>query len=170
MCIRDRSYTDSLTGLPNRRYFDEILAKAWNSARDRADPLALLMIDVDHFKNFNDSLGHAAGDKCLQRIAHALQFSVRVEVDTAARYGGEEFVAILPGASLDEALGIGERVRAAIAALEMPHPSRPGGNLVTVSVGVATCVSARAITAPDLLHAADDALYSACLLYTSRCV
>jgi diguanylate cyclase (GGDEF)-like protein len=159
--LTELSYTDSLTGLPNRRCFDEILTKAWNSARDRADPLALLMIDVDHFKNFNDSLGHAAGDKCLQRIAHALQFSVRVEVDTAARYGGEEFVAILPGASLDEALGIGERVRTAIAALEMPHPSRPGGNLITVSVGVATCASARAITAPDLLHAAGDALYSA---------
>jgi diguanylate cyclase (GGDEF)-like protein len=119
------------------------------------------MIDVDHFKNFNDSLGHAAGDKCLQRIAHALQFSVRVELDTVARYGGEEFVAILPGASLDEALAIGERVRAAIAALEMPHSSRPGGNLVTVSVGVATCASATAVAAPDLLHAADDALYLA---------
>jgi diguanylate cyclase (GGDEF)-like protein len=159
--LTELSYTDSLTGLPNRRYFDEVLTKAWNFARDRADPLALLMIDVDHFKNFNDSLGHAAGDKCLQRIAHALQFSVRVEVDTVSRYGGEEFVAILPGASLDEALAIAGRVRAAIAALEMPHPSRPGGNLITVSVGVATCASAWAITAPDLLHAADDALYSA---------
>jgi hypothetical protein len=90
------SYTDALTGMPNRRYFDEMLDKAWSAAKDSGEPLALMMIDVDHFKDFNDAFGHAAGDRCLQRIAHALQFSVRADVDTVARYGGEEFVAILP--------------------------------------------------------------------------
>jgi len=124
--LTELSYTDALTGLPNRRYFDEMLPRAWKTALNRAEPLALMMIDVDHFKNFNDVLGHAAGDKCLQRIAHALQFSVRVEVDTVARYGGEEFVAILPEASPTEALTIGERVRTAIVALETLSPHFPG--------------------------------------------
>lgn len=155
------SYTDALTGLPNRRYFDEMLPKAWKTALERGEPLALLMIDVDHFKNFNDSLGHAAGDKCLQRIAHAFQFSVRVDVDSVARLGGEEFVALLPGASLDDALHIGERVRFAIEALDLPHPSNPQGGFVTASVGAATCDRAEEVDSTELLQAADRALYSA---------
>lgn len=154
------SYTDALTGLPNRRYFDEMLERAWSSAKDRSDPLALMMIDVDHFKDFNDAFGHAAGDRCLQRIAHALQFSVRVDVDTVARYGGEEFVAILPAASLEAAVQIGERVRLAITAVEMPA-SPPEAKPVTASIGVAVSYDAREIVPADLLGAADHALYTA---------
>ena len=154
------SYTDALTGLPNRRYFDEMLPRACNSAQLRAEPLAMMMIDVDHFKDFNDAFGHAAGDRCLQRIAHALQFSVRVDVDTVARYGGEEFVAILPAVSLEAALQIGERVRHAISAIQtpaMPADAKP----VTASIGLVVSCDPREFLAADLLQAADDALYAA---------
>ncbi len=154
------SYTDALTGMPNRRYFDEMLDKAWSAAKDSGEPLALMMIDVDHFKDFNDAFGHAAGDRCLQRIAHALQFSVRVDVDTVARYGGEEFVAILPAASLESAVQIGERVRLAITAVETPAlPTEE--KRVTASLGVAVSYDARQIVPADLLGVADDALYAA---------
>ena len=160
--LTELSYTDTLTSLPNRRFFDELLSRAWQAARDSAQPLSLVMIDVDRFKEFNDALGHAAGDLCLQRLAHAMQFSVRVEVDTLARYGGEEFVAILPGAAEEDALRVSERLRLAVRALAIPHPSSPQGPFVSVSVGVACCTNVSALAAPDwLLQAADHALYSA---------
>ncbi len=154
------SYTDALTGLPNRRYFDEMLPRAWSSAQLSTEPLGLMMIDVDHFKDFNDAFGHAAGDHCLQRIAHALQFNVRVEVDTVARYGGEEFVAILPAVSLESAVQIGERVRRAISAIETPA-MLPDAKPVTASIGVVVSYDAREVVPADLLRAADDALYAA---------
>ena len=154
------SYTDALTSLPNRRYFDDMLERAWNAAKEGGEPLALMMIDVDHFKDFNDAFGHASGDRCLQRIAHALQFSVRVDVDTVARYGGEEFVAILPAASLEASVQIGERVRLAINAVEMPAAA-PETKRVTASIGVAVTYDARQIVPADLLAVADNALYAA---------
>lgn len=154
------SYTDALTGLPNRRYFDEMLEKAWSNAKDGRQPLALMMIDVDHFKEFNDAFGHAAGDRCLERIAHALQFSVRVDIDTVARYGGEEFVAILPVAGQEASVQIGQRVRLAIAAIETPALP-PDAKPVTASIGVAMTVDAGQIVPADLLEAADAALYAA---------
>jgi diguanylate cyclase (GGDEF)-like protein len=120
------------------------------------------MIDVDRFKRYNDTLGHAAGDKCLCRIAQAIQFSVRVEMDTVARYGGEEFMAILPKASLEDTLRVGERVRKAVEELQIAHPTNPQGAFVTVSVGIASCSLPGAKFPPDLLvRAADMALYTA---------
>jgi diguanylate cyclase (GGDEF)-like protein len=160
--LKELSYTDALTGLPNRRFFNENLLRTWNAAREADRPFSLLMIDVDRFKRFNDALGHAAGDKCLRTIAGTLQFSVRVETDTVARYGGEEFLAILPNAPLADALHIAERVRFAVAELQVPHPASPEGAYVTVSVGVASCPNPHAPMEPEaLFQSADLALYAA---------
>ncbi len=160
--LKELSYTDALTGLPNRRFFSETLIRTWNAAREVDQPFSLLMIDVDRFKRFNDALGHAAGDKCLRTIAHALQFSVRVDRDTIARYGGEEFVAILPNATLADALQIGERIRLAVAELQLPHPASPEGPCVTISVGAASCPNPHTPMQPEaLFQSADLALYAA---------
>lgn len=160
--LKELSYTDSLTGLPNHRFFSDTLLRTWNAAREADQPFSLLMIDVDRFKRFNDALGHAAGDKCLRVIARTLQFSVRVEMDTVARYGGEEFVAILPNASLADALRIGERMRHAVAELQLPHPASPEGHYVTISVGAACCPSPHVPVQPEaLFQSADAALYTA---------
>ena len=159
--LTELSYTDPLTGLPNRRFFDEVLTRVWKDAHESGEAVGLIMIDVDHFKEFNDAFGHSAGDRCLQSLASALRFSVRVETDTIARFGGEEFVAILPGAPHAEALQIGERIRCNIAGLQLPHPSNSQRRIVTVSLGVATCPSARLTNPPELLKKADSALYAA---------
>ncbi|MGA1984389.1 MAG: diguanylate cyclase [Acidobacteriaceae bacterium] len=160
--LKELSYTDSLTGIPNRRYFNEVLQRSWNAAVAAGDSLGVLMIDVDRFKRYNDTLGHGAGDKCLCRIARALQFSVRVEMDSVARWGGEEFVAILPKASLEDTARVGERVRQAVEELQIAHPTNPEGAFVTVSVGIVCCGHPSVTMAPDvLLRAADRALYLA---------
>jgi diguanylate cyclase (GGDEF)-like protein len=156
--LKELSYTDALTGLPNRRFFDDALNRACNTTQ----PVGLLMIDVDHFKSFNDTFGHAAGDKCLRRIARALQFSVRVETDTAARYGGEEFVVILPNASLAVTRRIADRVRDSVQELELPHPANLPGRFVSVSVGLSFSRGQHPGNIPEeLLRAADLALYDA---------
>jgi len=156
------SYTDALTGLANRRFFDDALLRLWNEALDSGIPLSVLMIDIDHFKRYNDSLGHAAGDKCLRKVAQAMQFCVRVDKDSLARCGGEEFIAIIPAASLADAEQIGERIRIAVEDLKIAHPSNPLSKYVTVCVGVATVETISGDDKPDrLLKAADYALYTA---------
>ena len=160
--LTELSYTDPLTKLPNRRYFDEALGRAWDAAREAGQGIGVLMIDVDHFKRFNDTLGHGEGDQCLRRVAQAIQFNVRVETDTVARYGGEEFVAILPKASREDSLNVAERIRAAVEKLQIRNTPAAGGPGVTVSVGVACCDDPRSFDSADvLLHAADLALYAA---------
>lgn len=156
------SQTDPLTGVYNRRHFDASYVLAWEKAAGGAARLAVMMIDVDHFKALNDTAGHAEGDRCLQRIATAIQTHVRVEVDLVARYGGEEFVVILPDADLETALVIGEQVRAAVEGLRLPNPGLGGETVVTVSVGLAAVPAGDAACSPEaLLQAADVALYAA---------
>jgi diguanylate cyclase (GGDEF)-like protein len=161
--LKELSYTDPLTGLANRRSFHDALNRLWNEARTSGRSLSILMIDIDHFKHFNDTQGHGAGDKCLRKVAQAMQFCVRVEQDSLARYGGEEFVAVIPGTSLDLAMQIAERIRGAIEELQIPHSSSPLGPWVTACIGVASAIDASTIhDGPDaLLHAADFALYVA---------
>ena len=155
------SNTDPLTGVSNRRFFDDTFSAAWTRAATARGFLAVMMVDVDHFKAFNDAAGHAEGDHCLQAVAEAMRANVRVESDLVARYGGEEFVAVLPDADLDAALTIAERVRRAVEAMQVPHPGRPG-QIVTVSVGVASARLADADLSPEaLVQAADTALYAA---------
>ncbi len=154
------SRADPLTGLANRRSFMERLAAEWVHAAAHHGPLALLSVDVDRFKRYNDAHGHGAGDRCLQAVASALALSCRSERDLAARPGGEEFAILLPGADAGEALQVAERVRqAVIDASSDPDWALPGG--VTVSVGVACRWPGDGGDTAALLREADQALYLA---------
>jgi len=154
------SMTDGLTGLANRRRFDQVLASEWARAQRSHENLALVMLDVDWFKKFNDRYGHPAGDECLKQIATVLQSSVQRTGDLAARYGGEEFALILPGASQEAACHIAETIREKIRTLNISNESSSEG-LVTLSIGVASLTDPERMDAGMLLFAADDALYQA---------
>ena len=153
------AFLDGLTGLANRRAFDERSAREWERARRTGRPLSVIMGDVDHFKPFNDHAGHAAGDACLRAVAGVLQHEVRRASDLVARYGGEEFVVLLPDTEHAGALAVGHALRAAVARAALPHPASPVAPFVTLSVGVAS-VTARPMGDFDtLLRTADSALY-----------
>lgn len=154
------SSTDALTGLANRRRFDEVLAQEWARAQRGGTPLAVLLIDLDHFKQYNDHLGHPAGDGCLRGMGSLLQQQVRRAGELAARYGGEEFVVVLSDATLDHALTLAESIRAALQSEAWSHPTAPSGQ-VSASIGVASCVPSSDLTPAGLLEAADQALYRA---------
>lgn len=158
--LADLAVSDFLTGLANRRRFDDVLASEWARARRGGLPLALIMIDVDRFKPFNDGYGHQAGDACLRRVASVLGDSVTRAGDLVARYGGEEFGVILAEASLDGARVVAEKIRQSIAALALTHEYAESG-VVTVSAGVASVVPDEHKTASDLIRMADTALYAA---------
>jgi diguanylate cyclase (GGDEF)-like protein len=155
------SSTDGLTGLANRRRFDEVWASEWQRAARHRLPLAIVLIDVDGFKAYNDHHGHQAGDECLRRVARVLGATVQRSGELAARYGGEEFVAVLPGAGEDQARALAERIRQAVVAEAIVHVRAPHGGVVTVSLGVASAVP-RADGPPQaLIEAADAAMYDA---------
>jgi len=152
------SCTDMLTGLGNRRQFDVEARRLWNDGRSPG--LGVALIDVDRFKSFNDAAGHEAGDACLREVAGAIGGALRQE-DRASRYGGEEFVVLLPCTGGEEMAAVGERLRASVQALGMPHPGQDG-RPVTVSVGLAwRGIALRSGQLADLLREADQALYAA---------
>lgn len=157
------SRTDALTGLFNRRHFEERFGAEFSRSERYRAPLSCVMIDIDHFKRLNDTYGHPFGDQVIRRVAQEAQASLR-DVDVLARYGGEELVALLPETGPQEALQVAERVRAGIASLRLQW-SDPQGRGVevtcTASVGVATWPASGLSTAEALLRAADDALYAA---------
>jgi diguanylate cyclase (GGDEF)-like protein len=152
---------DALTGVGNRRCFDEALAAAWADCTARHAPLGLVLLDIDHFKTFNDSQGHPAGDACLRTVAAAMAPSARGVTDIAARYGGEEFAIVMPGASLEAARLVAERVRGAVAYCAVPHPAAGPPGIVTVSLGVASTVPTASVSPASLIEAADRSLYGA---------
>jgi diguanylate cyclase (GGDEF)-like protein len=154
------SITDGLTGLANRRRFDEVLGAECARAARAGQALAVIMLDVDHFKKFNDHYGHQAGDACLIRVAHALATSTRRASDLTARYGGEEFSIVLPDTGAAEARRIGEALRGAIEALAIPHAGAAAGQ-VTISVGIAIQPGQGAGDPDALMRVADAALYRA---------
>lgn len=154
------SLTDPLTGIANRRCFDEALATEWRRARRHGQPLALGMLDVDWFKRYNDRYGHQAGDECLRRVATALASCIGRSGELIARYGGEEFAFIVPGADRDQALALATRVRTAVRALAHVHAGSAFG-VVTVSVGVAVQIPHSNEEPQTLLLSADQALYQA---------
>jgi diguanylate cyclase (GGDEF)-like protein len=161
--LRRWSYLDGLTGIANRRRFDEFLADAWRRASqpgDNRSPVGLVLVDIDHFKAFNDRWGHAAGDDALRRVAHAMAGCVHRAEDLVARYGGEEFAIILPGVQLDGARVVAERLRMAVQALQFKRPGQPRVH-VTISVGVASMVPSARDMPDRLIAAADRALYAA---------
>jgi diguanylate cyclase (GGDEF)-like protein len=151
---------DMLSGLANRRGFQSRLDFEWMKAQQYSSELSLLMIDVDHFKLYNDTYGHPEGDACLTRIGEALAGIAADTMGFAGRYGGEEFCLLLPNTSAQRALEIGEAVRAAIQGLTLPHITSSYG-MVTVSVGVAATLPSDTQTPGELIEAADAALYAA---------
>ena len=155
------SATDGLTGLANRRKFDQEWEQEWFRAVRQSLPLAVAMIDVDQFKAYNDHYGHQSGDVCLKLVAQTLSHSVQRSGELAARYGGEEFVVILPGLNAAEAAAAMERVRDAVQALGLPHARAAVAGVVTISAGVAACVPQPGDDPARLVQAADTAMYRA---------
>jgi len=154
------SNTDGLTGIANRRSFDTGLAQEWKRAQRTGSSLALLVIDVDRFKHFNDRYGHLAGDDCLRALGKALGETGRRAGDLVARYGGEEFVVMLPGAKLPDVLERARHIQQAIRSLAIAHAGTPAA-IVTVSIGVAVRIPSPQQPADDLVQRADQALYQA---------
>lgn len=158
--LRELSSLDGLTGVANRRSFDETLQAEWHRATRDGKPLALIMADVDHFKSFNDTYGHLAGDRCLKQIAGAIKETVHRSGDLAARYGGEEFAVILPGTDATSAHEIAELMRMRVHSLAIPHHASAGG-CVTISLGVTAEIPVPGRSPADLLARVDEALYRA---------
>lgn len=154
------SSVDPLTGLANRRQMEMILEAA-READSHKRGLGLVMIDIDHFKKYNDTFGHAAGDTCLRRVAHIIDSCIVRPGCTAVRYGGEEFLLILRGVDSELANTLADQVRTRVAATAIPHPGNPPGNIVTVSAGVAWAVLSETVPTSELLRRADTALYRA---------
>ncbi len=159
-CLENLSTTDGLTGIPNRRMFDEVLKKEWRRAvRDRK-PLSMIMLDIDYFKQYNDLFGHLKGDDCLRRIAQSMKECMRRPSDLAARYGGEEFVCILPNTDPAGALVVARHIQTRVEALDITHTHSKTGK-VTLSMGVASMVPEKEQKESDLVNRADANLYAA---------
>lgn len=152
---------DALTGVANRRQFDEVLEAEWRRARRSRTPIALAIVDVDHFKAYNDACGHQAGDACLQAVAQTLTTVAHRAGDLVARYGGEEFAIILPGLDKERASALAEAMRRAVEQRALPHPGAPAAGVVTASLGVCSLVPGRNETSGTLIHETDLALYRA---------
>jgi len=158
--LEELASLDGLTGLANRRGFDRELEHAWRAAIDYRRPVALMMIDIDHFKLYNDRYGHVAGDTCLRAVGETLSLVTLEEAVLVARYGGEEFALLLPGLDLERAAALAEEARKSIEDLMITHAEAPCG-LVTISIGVESLVPQENESAADLVEAADNALYAA---------
>lgn len=158
--IYELSITDGLTGIGNRRRFDEMLAAEIARQARSGEPLAVILADIDNFKQFNDAYGHLRGDDCLRQVASTLAAQMRRSTDLAARFGGEEFACLLPGVDREGTAARAEAMRAAVEALAIPHEELEGGR-VTISIGAVCCVPPAVPTAHDLLAAADVLLYRA---------
>jgi diguanylate cyclase (GGDEF)-like protein len=155
------STTDPLTGVANRRNFDDALVLEWRRAARSRTPLSLIMIDIDAFKAYNDVYGHQAGDDCLRRVAESLQSHLHRAGDIVTRYGGEEFAVLVPGIDRDRAHDLAELLRRSIETMTIEHRASSASTVVTISVGVASMIPDRDGDPAALLKAADEALYTA---------
>jgi len=153
--------TDGLTGIANRRYFDDYLLAEWKRARREQLDMSLLLIDVDYFKLYNDTYGHVAGDMVLKQVARVLDDSIMRPADLAARFGGEEFTMILPRTGIDGALGIAEKLCALVLSKQIPHERSQASSWLSVSIGVASIVPAEDQEPKALVEMADRRLYRA---------
>ena len=150
---------DALSGLANRRHLDESLRREWERARREQHSLAIVFIDIDYFKHYNDHYGHSAGDRCLAMMGSILGMALHRPTDLAARYGGEEFMLVLPNTDADGARLVAERISATLDEMALPHPGSKTAGHVTVSIGIAACVPQRESDARILVDFADAALY-----------
>lgn len=152
---------DSLTGIPNRRSIDDTLQREWLKAMRTGEPLAVMMIDIDHFKNYNDCYGHQAGDTCLRQVAHAIRASLRRSTDYVGRYGGEEFIVLLTHSDWEKAKNMAEKIFESIRLLNLPHQASLTSEIVTISAGVNVVIPMPKLSVSSLIHQADEALYQA---------
>jgi diguanylate cyclase (GGDEF)-like protein/PAS domain S-box-containing protein len=159
--LEELSVTDGLTGLANRRAFDDQLEKEWRRAVRTRTPVALVMADLDRFKEFNDACGHLAGDECLRKVAVVIARAARRITDLSARYGGEEFAVLLSDTTYDSAATLAEALRAGVESLGISPPGTGSAGVVTLSVGVSMAFPHEGADAQDLIRTADDALYRA---------
>ena len=159
--LRQWVYIDGLTGVCNRRYFDEHLKSEWDRAVRLGTPLSVALVDVDLFKRYNDHYGHQAGDDCLRRVAAVMKASLQRPTDMAARYGGEEFALLMPDTDANGALHLAGRVRHGLSEAHIDHADSSVGPLLTISIGVSTWASGVVSNAAALLKAADAQLYVA---------
>jgi diguanylate cyclase (GGDEF)-like protein len=158
--LAELSMTDGLTGIANRRKFDAAIVEEWSRAVRTGSTLSLIMLDIDHFKKYNDHYGHQQGDDCLRRVADVLRAGARRQGDLVTRYGGEEFCMILPDTSLEGAFEIAERLRREVEELKMPHVQSDFG-MITISLGVAASTPGKDQGPAELLRLADESLYRA---------
>lgn len=166
--LRQMTLTDGLTGVANRRCFDDVLDREWRRCERSELSIALIMVDIDHFKHFNDCYGHQTGDSCLSSVAGALSECVGRPSDTVARYGGEEFAVVLPQETLDGAQAVAQRMLDGVHALGIPHALSAAAPYVTVSLGVATMTPTRELCSAALVASADARLYEAKALGRNR--
>lgn len=159
--LEERATTDPLTGLLRRGAFDQRLQEEWDRARRRRTSLVLLMVDIDHFKRYNDAVGHLAGDRVLERIGAIMRSCFGRAGDVVARFGGEEFVVLAPDATCTDAPGLVERLRSAVEDAHIPHPDSPVGEWVTVSIGAANASEPMGSDTRALVWEADVAMYEA---------
>jgi len=159
--LQRAALVDPLTRIANRRHFDSFLDKEWQRALRSGTPLSLVVLDVDHFKLYNDALGHPAGDLCLQSVAQAVQSHALRATDLAARYGGEEFVLLFAETPADKAQLLAESIRKRVEALRLEHPRSPTSAWLTASIGVATMIPTQRDAIETLFAAADRAMYRA---------
>lgn len=159
--LENLSSIDGLTGIPNRRNFDEFLDRNWHFCMRASMTISLIMIDIDHFKIFNDQYGHLEGDECLKKVAATLKSCINRDTDMMARYGGEEFACILPATDIEGALSIAESMRKSIEALSITNAQSSTANYVTISLGVASMVPMKDVQAVTIIQHADRALYAA---------
>lgn len=159
--LEEMSYKDGLTGVANRRMFDSVLELEWSNARRSRQPLSLIMLDIDHFKEYNDHYGHIQGDDCLIRVAKVLATAATRSRDFIARFGGEEFVLVLPETDAEAAAKIAERCRQLIFKAQIPHLNSSVSNVITISVGVGTILPSHQDQPMAFVEATDKKLYLA---------
>ncbi len=155
------SSLDGLTGIANRRIFDEFTKKEWGRAAREDQSLSLILIDIDHFKPYNDNYGHQGGDDCLRQVAQKLASSVKRPTDLVARYGGEEFAVVMPGTDLEGAKSIAASLCEGISSMSLPHAHSSTADCVTISLGVASMTPSAGGKPQELIEKADEALYKA---------
>lgn len=155
------AHTDSLTAVSNRRSYDEYLPDMWNHCMRSGCSLSVLMMDIDHFKAYNDTYGHGSGDECLRQVAQTIDRSVKRSLEFFGRYGGEEFVAVLPDVDCESAMILAEQLRAEVQSLAIEHSASSVAPVVTISIGCASIIPTAAYLPASLTEAADSALYVA---------